>query len=448
MTQESENINKFWKGFHKAMLDSGLPEATATWYVKWAQKFATSLKGKPLRSRSAEDVRRFLDSLESQENIEPWQVKQARDSLAFLYRDFLKLDLRAQNKSHGKSPREDAVAEARSEMTFRDSAVSKPALEEQYGGILERLRSELRVRHYSLRTERAYEQWVRRFLSFHGNRPTEQLGAAEIKEYLEYLAEVRLVSASTQNQALNAIVFLFGEVFKVDPGEFGDFVRAKRPKRIPTVLTRNEVQHLFEQLIGVHLLMAGLLYGAGLRLMECLRLRVKDIDFETGRITIRDGKGKKDRVTMLPQKYESALREQLAYARALYEQDLSDGTAGVYIWPSLERKYRGASKEWIWQFVFPSARLSVDPRTKQVRRHHLHENGLQRAVKAAATKAQLTKRVNCHTLRHSFATHLLEGGYDIRTVQELLGHADVSTTMIYTHVLNKPGLAVKSPADF
>ena len=279
------------------------------WYVNWARKYATLFRGKPLRLRSAGDVRRFLDSLERQENIEPWQVKQARDSLAFLYRYFLKLDLRAQDNSHGKSPRESAVNEAGPEKAFRDSVVSKPALEEQYGGILERLRSELRVRHYSLRTERAYEQWVRRFLSFHGNRPTEQLGAAEIKEYLEYLAEVRLVSASTQNQALNAIVFLFGEVFKVDPGEFGDFVRAKRPKRIPTVLTRNEVQQLLDQLTSVHLLMAGLLYGAGLRLMECLRLRVKDIDFETGRITIRDGKGKKDRITMLPQKYEIALRE-------------------------------------------------------------------------------------------------------------------------------------------
>ncbi|MBW1692530.1 MAG: integron integrase, partial [Deltaproteobacteria bacterium] len=276
----------------------------------------------------------------------------------------------------------------------------------------------------------------------------ENLGSSKIKAYLDYLAETREVSASTQNQALNAIVFLYEQVLKGDAGEFADFVRAKRPRRLPVVLTREEVEMLLDELSGVKQLMAGLLYGSGLRLMECLRLRVQDIDFKMHQIMVRDGKGQKDRVTMLPERYKKSLQRQLKYARSLYSQDMSEGTAGVYIWPALARKYPTASKEWKWQYVFPSSRLSVDPRSRLVRRHHLHENTIQKAVKTAAEKAGIPKRVNCYALRHSFATHLLEGGYDIRTVQELLGHADVSTTMIYTHVLNKPGLAVKSPADF
>jgi len=287
-----------------------------------------------------------------------------------------------------------------------------------------------------------------RFLAFHGMKPVEKLGSNHIREYLDYLAQVRLVSASTQNQALNAIVFLFGQVLKVDPGEFDDFTRAKRPRRIPEVLTSTEVKKLLAQLKGVHLLMAGLMYGAGLRLMECLRLRVKDIDFHARQVIVRDGKGQKDRVTVLPEKYVPLLHKQLEYAKRLYENDREEGIPGVFIWPALERKYPNASREWIWQYVFPSPRLSVDPLTKKVRRHHMHATGVQRAVREAAKKAAITKHVSCHTLRHSFATHLLEQGYDIRTVQELLGHFDVSTTMIYTHVLKRPGVAVKSPADF
>jgi len=256
------------------------------------------------------------------------------------------------------------------------------------------------------------------------------------------------VAASTQNQALNAIVFFFKEVLKHDPGDFSDFVRAKRPTRVPEVLTRSEVELLLEAMSGVNQLMAGLLYGAGLRLMECIRLRVKDVDFEARRLTIRDGKGRKDRVTMLPERFLHLLKQQLEHAKALYKSDLEKGVAGVYIWPGLDRKYPNAAREWIWQYVFPSNRLSVDPRSHITRRHHVHASSLQKAVKNTAAKAGLTKRVTCHTLRHSIATHLLENGCDIRTVQELMGHSNVSTTMIYTHVLNRPGLSVKSPADF
>lgn len=433
MDKKNNNVNDFWKNYRTTMVAEGVPEATADWYLRWARRFAVSIKGKPIRSRSSEDVNNFLNSLKGQDGVEPWQIKQAKDALVVLYRDFLKIDLRRQDL--GVSG-------------FKDAVLQGQKLKELYGDLFQKLRRELRVRHYSLRTEHAYESWVRRFLSFHEGEPMENLGSSKIKAYLDYLAETREVSASTQNQALNAIVFLYEQVLKGDAGEFADFVRAKRPRRLPVVLTREEVEMLLDELSGVKQLMAGLLYGSGLRLMECLRLRVQDIDFKMHQIMVRDGKGQKDRVTMLPERYKKSLQRQLKYARSLYSQDMSEGTAGVYIWPALARKYPTASKEWKWQYVFPSSRLSVDPRSRLVRRHHLHENTIQKAVKTAAEKAGIPKRVNCYALRHSFATHLLEGGYDIRTVQELLGHADVSTTMIYTHVLKKPGLAVKSPADF
>jgi len=246
---------------------------------------------------------------------------------------------------------------------------------------------------------------------------------------------------------LKTSVFLYSQLFKADPGRFEDFVRAKHRKRLPEVLTQSEVQRLLGCMDGTCHLMAGLLYGSGLRLMECVRLRVKDIDFKWQQILVRDGKGQKDRVTILAEKFAPLLKNQLKYVKGLYKQDIEAGSAGVYIWPALERKYPNAARQWIWQYVFPASKLSMDPQSRKVRRHHIHESSLQKAVKAAAKKAELTKRATCHTFRHSFATHLLEGGYDIRTVQKLLGHSDVSATMIYTRVLNKPGLAVKSPLD-
>ncbi len=448
MQRKGNNVNEFWGAYEKLAIESGVPKKTAKWHVYWAKEFALSIRGKSLRARTAQDVWRFLSALEARDGVKPWQVAQARDALAFLYRDFLKIRLKGQGRGGLTTPPKRNSTGGAGRERFRDEVIDKALLHEKYAPVFEKFRTEMRVRHYSLRTERSYEHWIRRFISFHRMKPLEKLGAKGIKAYLDYLAEARGVSASTQNQALNAIVFLYTEVMGRDPGTFDDFVRARRPKRVPVVLTRNEVKKLLNALDGAYQLMAGLLYGGGLRLMECVRLRVKDIDFEQQQITVRDGKGQKDRVTTLPEKFVPALKEQLMYVRALYEKDLEDGCGGVFLWPSLERKYPGAAKEWIWQYVFPSTRLSVDPRTKKVRRHHIHENALQRAIKSAASKAGLTKRVTAHALRHSFATHLLKKGYDIRTVQELLGHADVSTTMIYTHVLNKPGLAVRSPADF
>jgi len=314
-------------------------------------------------------------------------------------------------------------------------------VERQFPELLEAVKTEVRTRHFSYRTETTYLDWVRRFIAFHDYADPRELDApTAVKTYLDYLAVEREVAASTQNQALNALVFFYGQVLGKPVGEIEEFIRAKRPRRLPEVMTRDEVQELLSKMSGITGLMAGLMYGGGLRLMECVRLRVKDIDFAQHQVMVRDGKGQKDRVTMLPERFAAPLGEHLTRVKAVYEQDLAQGAAGVYIWPALGRKYPNAGKEWIWQYVFPAKSLSVDPRTGKVRRHHINENLVQKAVKEAAAQAAITKKVSCHTLRHSFATHLLEARYDIRTVQELLGHANVVTTMIYTHVLNRPGL--------
>jgi len=268
-----------------------------------------------------------------------------------------------------------------------------------------------------------------------------------VKAFLQHLAVERLVTASTQNQARNALVFFAQQVWQQPLGDLDGFVRAKRPQRLPVVLTRAEVGKLLAHMPGTHGLMASLLYGTGMRLMDCIRLRVKDIDCAYHQIVVRDGKGQKDRVVPLPQRLVEPLQQHLTTVKGLHQADLEQGYGAVFLPHALARKYPQAPTEWGWQYVFPSARLSVDPRSGVVRRHHVHENGLQKAVKHAAQDAALTKPVNCHTLRHSFATHLLENGYDIRTVQELLGHADVSTTMLYTHVLNRGGKGVCSPLD-
>ncbi|MDX2499938.1 MAG: integron integrase, partial [Deltaproteobacteria bacterium] len=381
-------------------------------------------------------------------SIHPWQLHQAEEALVFLYEGFLKLDLGLNTVRPLVPGPGISNSTLKSPQQFKDRALSKTEEKACYGELYSKFRSAMRVRHYSIRTERAYAQWIGRLLSFYKDKPAESIDTDDIQSYLNYLAEERKVAASTQNQALNAIVFFFKEVLKRDLGDFSDFVRAKQPLHIPEVLTRSEVERLLDAMSGVNQLMAGLLYGAGLRLMECIRLRVKDIDFDAGRLTIRDGKGRKDRITMLPERFQHLLKQQLEQAQALYESDLKKNVAGAYVWPGLNRKYPNAAKEWIWQYVFSSSRLSVDPRSHTTRRHHVHASSLQKAVKNAAARAGLSKRVTCHTLRHSFATHLLENGCDIRTVQELMGHSNLATTMIYTHVLNRPGISVKSPADY
>lgn len=313
--------------------------------------------------------------------------------------------------------------------------------------LLDQVRGKIRLKHYSIRTEQAYVDWIRRFILHFGKQHPRELGAAEVEAFLTHLAVAGRVAASTQNQAKSALLFLYREVLEAELPWLDNIEQAKAPKRLPVVLTQAEVQALLMRLSGTHWLMASLLYGAGLRLMECLRLRVKDVDLSRKEVLVRDGKGFKDRVTMLPAALVALLRTHLERVRELHQQDLAAGFGAVYLPYALERKYPGAARDWGWQYVFPSARLAVDPRTGETRRHHVQDQALQRAIKQAVRDADLTKPATPHTLRHSFATHLLEGGYDIRTVQELLGHSDVSTTMIYTHVLNTGGRGVVSPLD-
>lgn len=313
--------------------------------------------------------------------------------------------------------------------------------------LLDQVRYAIRARHYSIRTEEAYVQWIRRYILFHDKRHPKDMGASEVNRFLTYLAVDKRVAASTQNQALSGILFLYQEVLHQDIEYLSNVVRAKKPKNLPVVFTRQEVKSVLNSLSGTKWIMGNLLYGAGLRLMECIRLRVKDIDFSYNQIVVRDGKGKEDRVTMLPKNVNVPLQRHLNEVRKLHQKDLKEGFGNVYLPYALERKYVNANREWGWQYVFPASNRSVDPRTGIVRRHHLDKTVLQRSVKEAIRKVGIYKAGSCHSLRHSFATHLLEDGYDIRTVQELLGHKDVSTTMIYTHVLNKGGQGVRSPAD-
>jgi integron integrase len=313
--------------------------------------------------------------------------------------------------------------------------------------LLDQLRDKIRLKHYSIRTEWAYLDWNKRFILFHDKKHPKDMGKSEVEQFLTFLAVKRKIASSTQNQALSAILFMYKEVLRHELPWLNNVTRAKKPEKLPIVLSTKEVRKVFANLDGIYWIMGYLLYGAGLRLMECVRLRVKDIDFDYRQITVRDGKGKKGRVTMLPEIVEAPLRQHLEKAKIIFTQDLAEGHGEVYLPYALARKYPKANKEWGWQYVFPSKKRSVDPRSGKIRRHHLDEQTLQCAVKKAIKDSNIFKPGSCHTLRHSFATHLLESGYDIRTVQELLGHKDIRTTMIYTHVLNKGGKGVISPAD-
>jgi integron integrase len=322
-----------------------------------------------------------------------------------------------------------------------------PATEPHPPKLLVQVRQVLRLRHYSLRTEKAYCRWIKRFILFHGKRHPAQLGEPEVTAFLTHLAEQGHVTASTQTQALSALLFLYRYVLELDLGWLNGIARARGRQRIPVVLSRAEITAVLHRLEGVERLVCTLLYGSGLRLLEGLQLRIKDLDFEAGEIVVRRGKGDKDRVTMLPTALAPQLREHLEGVRSVHRLDLARGGGAVPLPGALARKYPNAEKEWGWQWLFPATRVYKDPETGGIRRHHLHESVLQRAVKEAVGQAGIPKRATCHSFRHSFATHLLEDGYDIRTVQELLGHGDVSTTMIYTHVLNKGRLGVRSPLD-
>ncbi|MBW1730898.1 MAG: integron integrase [Deltaproteobacteria bacterium] len=313
--------------------------------------------------------------------------------------------------------------------------------------LLDQVREVMRVKHYSIRTERAYIGWIKKFILFHGKRHPREMGEPEVEAFLTWLATEGNVAKSTQNQAFNALIFLYREVLQAPLEGRINAVRPGKKQRLPVVLSKEETLRLLNAMSGVPQLMAKLLYGTGMRLMECLRLRVKDVDFELSEIRVRDGKGGTDRLVFLPESIKPALKEHLERVRLIHERDLSEGYGEVYLPEALARKYPRAGKEWIWQYVFPSTRLSRDPRSNAVRRHHMDPSTLDRAIKRAAKLAGIDKRISSHTLRHSFATHLLQVGTDIRTIQSLLGHRDISTTMIYTHVLRQMSPKIKSPLD-
>lgn len=418
--QNSSERDRFWEAYRGCAEENRVRPDRSPFYVRWAKEFDSFLQDKPLKERSKKDIEAFLTDLGKRQGIADWQVRQGEHALKILYEIFLPRyapERHAAVGSPGGHPPKEAIARTDG---FRDRVIPCE-VERQFPALIKAVKTEVRGRHYSYRTETSYLDWVRRFIAFHGYADPRGLDApTTVKTFLDYLAVDRGVAASTQNQALNALVFFYGQVLQKQIGEIEEFARAKRPRRLPEVMTRDEVQRLLSKMSGVTGLMAGVMYGSGLRLMECVRLRVKDIDFARHQIMVRDGKGQKDRVTMLPERFAAPLQEHLAQVKAIYAQDLAQGTAEVYIWSALARKYPNAGKEWIWQYVFPAKSLSVDPRSGKVRRHHINETLVQKAVKEAAVQAAITKKVSCHTLRHSFATHLLEARYDIRTVQELL----------------------------
>jgi len=459
-----DRIARFWDRYLAVLDKHRVTPSAARWYVVRVEEYLKAAKGRKLLDHRPDDLVSYLHAVGRDQRLESWQMVQVVHALQLLFCQLLtvpwcgEVDWEYWNSAF-RELQPDHPTVARQNRPIGD--VSKPAVQKErcgettlkairdkHSAVLDSLVTEIRRRHYSIRTEQVYELWACRFIAFHRNAAPTGLGADAVVAFLEYLAVQRNVAASTQNQALNALVFLYKQVLDQPLDDLGDFARAKRPKRLPVVLSQTEAKALIESLAGTTRLMAALLYGSGLRLMECVRLRVADVDFDYKQVVVRDAKGNKDRVVPLPQRLIDPLREHLIDVNALFAEDLKQGCAGVYLPNALARKYPNAPREWIWQYVFPSARLSVDPRSGEVRRHHVHESGLQKALKKAARQAGINKKISTHTMRHSFATHLLEAGYDIRTVQELLGHADVSTTMIYTHVLNTPGLAVRSPVDF
>ncbi len=398
-------------------------------YAHWASKFLTfSNDHENLRHELR--IEDFLNRLKAKQSIADWQIKQASDALSLYVNNFLEAD----------------------KSVLYPNAEQPSNTRPEVPKIVSEVRKAIRIKHYSYSTERSYIDWVKRFFNYIVNEKKKDINSKaidsnDVKDYLSYLALKRRVSASTQNQAFNALLFLFREVLKIEPGDLSKTVRAKRGQRLPVVLSVDEVRELLKNVSEGSLLVLQLLYGSGLRLMEAARLRVKDIDFSSSLIIVRGAKGDKDRSTVLPEAVQEQLKVHLEKVKTLHEKDLKSGYGEVYLPEALERKYRNAAKEWHWQYVFPSAKLSVDPRSGKIRRHHISDKSIQDALKKAVRQAGIAKHVTVHTLRHSFATHLLMSGINIRDVQELLGHKNVETTMIYTHVMRDMKNAPKSPLD-
>jgi len=453
-----DSVSRFWDKYISKTVAYNVPEGARRWYVRHVEVFIKEYADTRLAGITANDVTQYLEMIGRKTDVVDWRFRQLVDALRILFCDIVQAhwsssfewqlwmdnsrDLPADHATIARIP--DTKKCNENKLTGSSARDCR----QQFSGLFDRMIAEIRIRQYSIRTERVYIAWSIRFFLFNHYRSDDDIKVEDISTFLEHLVIKRNVVASTQNQALNALVFLFKQVLKIPVDGCMDFKHAKRSKHLPVVLSREEVMRLLDGISHeLHCTMAGLMYGAGLRLMECVRLRVCDIDFDYGQIVIRNGKGNKDRVVPLPEKLVSPLKRQIEKIIITHKKDIDTGHGEVYLPGALSKKYPNAAKELRWQYIFPSVKLSVDPRTGKVMRHHLHENSIQKSVKKTADAIGLNKKVNCHALRHSFATHLLESGYDIRTVQELLGHADVSTTMIYTHVLNKGGRGVRSPLD-
>lgn len=463
----NKSTDRFWDRYIEITKRYESKPQIVRWYVIRCEEYIKANSGTKLRLHNGDIVEKYINDKSRNERLLDWQFVQIIDALKILFLDLLRTDWAAdfpweQWKDAAKSLPSSHATVARdlsmplgissgenttTNLSTQNSQLVSKA-HDAYPDYFNRLISCIRVKQYSIRTEQAYEAWIARFILFHSMRDPLEVGSNGVSAYLQHLVVNRGVSDNTQKQALSALVFFYRNVLEVSLDEELSFVRSSRTRRLPVVLSREEVIRLLSNMDSpLYALMANLLYGCGLRLMECLRLRVFDLDFDYKTIMIRNTKGKKDRVVPLPNKLAGELRQQIEYVKQLHADDIKAGFGEVHLPNALARKYPNAAKEIGWQYIFPSTNLSTDPRSGVVRRHHIHESSIQKHIKKAAKKAGIYKKMSTHALRHSFATHLLEAGYDIRTVQELLGHADVSTTMIYTHVLNKPGVTVLSPVD-
>lgn len=455
------NPNPRWPaGYFEVLEEVQVPESARPFYAGWVRQFLNQELGcKRRRELGQEEVDHFLSVLRGDPGMQDWQVDQAEEALTLYYEQFRGIRLNpavvreSKPESNQPAPEPDAqpaVPAPREAAPVNKVPAPVPPKRKRkldWDALESEVRRVLRVHHYAYRTEKNYMGWIRQFVRYHHNRKPSQMGAAEIHQFLGHLALNQNVAPSTQNQALCAIVFLYTHVIQKEVGDFSDFPRARKRQRLPVVLSRDEVQALFCHLHDTTGLVSRLMYGTGMRVSEAVRLRIKDVSFDRKEITVREAKGDKDRRVPLPQSLVPELRQHIEGRFRLFEQDKEEDMHEVELPGALARKYPNAPYEWIWQYVFPAADYSTDPRSGAYRRHHLDTQQIQRAVRRAARKAKIANRVTPHTLRHCFATHLLEAGQDIRTVQELLGHADVQTTMIYTHVLNKGGQGVTSPLD-
>lgn len=453
-------VARFWRNYLNILEKNHVSPAARPYYRRWCEDYIRSHADVRLREQTPADVETYLSAKGRQTNLQSWQFRQLADALRLLFGEVVAVDW-AKDFDWQRWLVLSADLPPEHATLMRDLAPPPAELQvgnTRKGSIVGQFRSRcadthrrfvalVRMRDMAVRTEQSYEQWIARFFLFHEWAEPASLLPDGVSSYLEYLAVNRKVSSATQKAALNALIFLYREVLELSVEGCIPFHRAAPKRRLPVVLSRPEVLELLKAMKGQSQLMAALMYGTGMRLMECVRLRVQDVDFDYRQITVRHGKGGKDRVVPLPDRLLETLRGHLLAVSQQHRLDLDEGKGEVYLPAALARKYPAAARSWGWQYVFPASRVSKDPRSDRIGRHHIHETGLQKAIRQAAERAGIDKRVTSHTLRHCFATHLLESGRDIRTVQELLGHSDVSTTMIYTHVLNKGGLAVTSPLD-